>query len=107
MNNPTDNAFAQAAEFQKIWMETFTRMAQAGFPWSPESTTPPEYMRQMRGGIFSALAKSWEGFLRSPQFMESMKVMMDNAVTFRKMSNDFLTQAHHGWQGTARADIDS
>ncbi|MDB6017593.1 MAG: hypothetical protein JWR19_2082 [Pedosphaera sp.] len=106
MNDTTENAFEKAAAFQKIWMDTFTRMAQSGFSLSPDST-PPEFLRQMRSGIFHALSKSWEEFMRSPQFTESMKGMMDNAIAFRKMSNDFLTGAHHTFQGTARADIDS
>lgn len=63
-------------------------------------------MRQMRSGIFQALSKSWEEYMRSPQFRDSMKAMMDNAITFRKMGNEMLTQAHHGLQGTARGDID-
>src|SRR5207302_10449800 len=94
MSDPTENAFQQAASFQKVWMETFTKMAQAGLSFSPDST-PPELMRQMRSGIFSALSQSWDEYMRSPQFMESMKTMMDNAITFRKMSTDFLTEAHH------------
>ncbi|MDB6020872.1 MAG: hypothetical protein JWQ04_729 [Pedosphaera sp.] len=105
MSDSNENTFGQAAAFQKIWMETFTRMAQAGFSLSPDSA-PPELLRQMRSGIFGALSKSWEEFMRSPQFMESMKGMMENAIAFRKMSTDLLTQAHHSMQGTARADID-
>jgi len=106
MSNSTEKTFEQAAAFQKIWMDTFTRMAQAGLSFSPDST-PPEFLRQMRGGIFQALSQSWDEFMRSPQFKESMKAMMDNAIAFRKMSTDFLTDARHGLQGTARADIDS
>lgn len=105
MSESTEKTFEQAAAFQKIWMETFTKMAQAGFSFSPEST-PPEFLRQMRSGIFQALAKSWEEFMRSPQFLDSMKTMMENAIAFRKMSNDLLTGAHHAVQGTARKDID-
>jgi hypothetical protein len=106
MSDPTENAFQQAASFQKIWMETFTKMAQTGLSFSPDAT-PPEFMRQMRSGVFRALSQSWEEYMRSPQFLEPMKTMMDNAITFRKMSSDFLTEAHHSFQGTARADIDS
>ncbi len=105
MSDSTENTFEQAAAFQKMWMETFTKMAQTGFSFSPDSA-PPEFLRQMRSGIFQALSKSWEHFMRSPQFLESMKSMMENAITFRKMSNDFLTQTRHTMQGTARADID-
>jgi len=100
-----NNTFEQAAAFQKIWLETFNKMAQAGFSFSPEAA-PPDVLRQMRSGIFQALAKSWEEFMRSPQFLDSMKAMMENAIAFRKMSNDLLTQARHSIQGPARSDID-
>lgn len=105
MSDSTEKTFEQMSAFQKIWTETFTKMAQAGLSFSPESA-PPEFLRQMRGGIFQALAKSWEEFMRSPQFLDSMKTMMENAIAFRKMSNDLLTGAHHAIQGTARKDID-
>jgi hypothetical protein len=105
MSDSTESTFDQAASFQKLWMETFTKMAQTGFSISPDSA-PPEFLRQMRSGIFQALSKSWEEYMRSPQFRDSMKTMMDNAITFRKMGNEMLTQAHHGMQGTARVDID-
>ena len=105
MSDSKDNTFEQAAAFQKIWMDTFTKMAQAGFSLSPDSA-PPEILRQMRSGIFGALSKSWDEFMRTPQFMDGMKAMMENAIAFRKMSTDLLTQAHHSMQGTARADID-
>lgn len=105
MNDFTENAFEQAAAFQKVWLETFTKMALPDFSFSPDST-PPEFMRQMRSGIFQALSKSWEEYMRSPQFRDSMKTAMDNAIRFQKMGNDLLTRTHHGLQGTARADVD-
>ncbi|MDB6124962.1 MAG: hypothetical protein JWQ71_3955 [Pedosphaera sp.] len=106
MSDITEKTFEQAGAFQKIWMETFTKMAQAGFSFSPDST-PPEFLRQMRSGVFNALSQSWEEYMRTPQFRESMKTMMDNAIAFRKMSSDFFTQGHHSVQGTAREDIDN
>ncbi len=96
----------QLAAFQKIWGETFNKMMQAGFTFSPESA-PPEFLRQMRSGIFQALGQSWEQFLRSPQFMEGMKQCMDNAIAFRKMSGDFFTKVRHETQSTSREDIDA
>jgi hypothetical protein len=78
---------------------------QAGFTFSPESA-PPEFLRQMRSGIFQGLSQAWDQFLRSPQFLEGMKQWMDNAMAFRKMTNDFLTKARHETQATAREDID-
>jgi hypothetical protein len=102
----TNQTAEQWAAFQKIWGETFSKLMQAGFTFSPESA-PPEFLRQMRSGIFQALGQSWEHFLRSPQFMEGMKQWMDNAMAFRKMSSDFFTKVRHETQTTSREDIDS
>ena len=95
-----------AAAFQKIWMETLSKMMQSSFTFSPESP-PPELFRQIRGGIFRALAESWEQFLRSPQFLETTKDWLENAMSFRKMTNDFLTRARHELQAPSREDIDT
>ena len=106
MSENTQSAFEQAAAFQKTWMESLSRMAQAAFSATPESV-PPEILKQMRNGIFEALAKSWEEFMRSPQFLEAVKQMMDNAIAFKKLTTEMLTKAHHEMQGAARTDIDT
>jgi len=106
MNDSSENLSDQVAAFQKIWMEAFSRMAQSAFAFSPDSA-PPELMRQIRSGIFQALAQSWDEYLRSPQFLEAMKQWMDNAMMFRKVTNDFFTKARHETQDIAREDIDS
>ena len=109
MNNEHDGANHPAEQwsaFQKIWGETFSKMMQIGMTFSPESA-PPEFMRQMRSGIFQALGQSWEQFLRSPEFMEGMKQHMDNAIAFRKMSNDFFGKVRHETQTVSREDIDA
>ena len=106
MSDENDQFTDQVAGFQKIWMDTFSRMAQTAFSFSPDAA-PPEMIRQMRSGIFQALAQSWDEYLRSPQFLEGMKQWMDNAILFRKMSNDFFTKARHETQDVAREDVDS
>ena len=66
MNDSSDDpnkTAEQWAAFQKIWTDTFTKMVQLGFSFSPEAA-PPEILRQMRSGIFQALSQSWEQFLR-------------------------------------------
>jgi hypothetical protein len=105
-SNGTNQTAEQWAAFQQIWGETFSKLMQLGFTFSPESA-PPEFMRQMRSGIFQALGQSWEHFLRSPQFMEGMKQYMDNAIAFRKMSGDLFSKVHHETQSTSREDIDA
>jgi hypothetical protein len=92
--------------FQKIWTESFTKMLQLGGTFSPEGA-PPEFARQLRASILQAMAKSWDEFLRSPQFLEGMKQWMDGAITFRKLSNDFLTRTRHEEQSLAREDLDT
>jgi len=106
MSENTEQLSEQMSKFQKIWMETFTGMAQNAFTFSPDSA-PPEMLRQMRSGIFQALAKSWDEYLRSPQFMEATKQWMDSAIFYRKMTNDLLTKARHETEDVAREDIDS
>src|SRR5580765_2685355 len=106
MSENTEQLSEQMSKFQKIWMETFTGMAQNAFTFSPDSA-PPEILRQMRSGIFQALAKSWDEYLRSPEFGEAMKRWMDSAVYYRKMTNDLLTRTHHETQNVAHQDIDA
>ena len=109
MNDEQDSASQTAeqwAAFQRIWGETFSKLMQAGLTFSPDSA-PPEFMRQLRTGIFQALGQSWEQFLRSPQFMEGMKQHMDSAMAFRKLSNDFFAKVRHETQTTSRDDIDA
>jgi len=105
----TDN-FAKTAEqmaaFQKIWTESMTQMMQTAFSMAPNSA-PPEVLRQIRSGLFLALAQSWDEFMRSPQFLEAMRQWMDTAVNFRKMSNDFMARVRNELQAPSREDIDA
>ncbi len=96
----------QAAAFQKIWTESMTRMMQAAFTVTPNSP-PPEILRQIRSGIFTALAQSWDEFMRSPQFLEGMREWMENAIAFRKMSNDFMAKVRNTMQAPSRDDMDT
>jgi hypothetical protein len=106
MNDPSEKFTEQATAFQKIWSESMSRLIQAAFTFSPDSP-PPELIKQIRSTIFEALAKSWEEFLRSPQFLEGTRQWMDNAVAFRKMSNDFMGKMRNEMQAPSREDIDS
>jgi hypothetical protein len=105
MNEQNQEAESQTAAFLKLWTESFAKLGQAAFTFSPDSV-PPELLRQVRAGMFQALAQSWEEFLRSPQFMEGTKQLMDNAVALRKLSTEFLTKARHELGGVAQEDVD-
>jgi hypothetical protein len=45
--------------------------------------------------------------MRSSQFTESMKQWMDNAINFRKMSNDFMAKVRNEMQAPSRDDTDT
>lgn len=105
MSEPNPSGTDPSVDFFKHWQESFARILQTAGTLTPE-TMPPEMLRQIRTGIFQALAKSWEEFMRSPQFLEGMKQMMDNAIAFRQMSREFLTHVHQEMQGTSRQDVD-
>jgi hypothetical protein len=107
MNNKNETSTEdQVASFQKVWLETVTKMMQVAFTVTPDSL-PPEAFRHMRAGVFRTLAESWDEFLRSPQFLEAMKQSMEQTVTLRKMSNEFLGKLRHEMQAPSRDDIDT
>lgn len=106
MSTETDSFSEQSAAFQKIWTESFTKLIQAASIFTP-SSAPPELLREIRSGILNALAKSWDEFLRSPEFQESMKQWMDQAIAFRRMSHDFMGKIRKEMQAPSRDDIDT
>jgi len=105
-NNNFDKTAEQAAAFQKIWMESMSKVMQAAFTVSPNSP-PPEILHQLRSGIFQALAQSWDEFMRSPQFADGMRQWMEGAIAFRKMSNDFMARVRNEMQSPSRDDVDT
>jgi hypothetical protein len=106
MNDQSHNFAEQGAVFQKIWIETMSKLMQTAFTFSPNST-PPELLREIRDGILKALGESWNEFLRSPQFQQNMKQWMENAVAVREMSNDFMGKVRKEMQAPSRDDIDA
>ena len=104
--NNTESAQEQTTNFQRIWAETVSKTMQAAFTFTP-SSPPPEVLRQIRSGIFQALAESWDKFLRSSEFLDSMKQWMEQAISFRKMTNDLMGTVRHEMQAPSREDIDT
>jgi hypothetical protein len=102
----SDKTAEQWNAFQKIWLETFSKLGETAFTFNPQ-TAPPEILRNIRGGILQSLANAWEEFLRSPQFLEGMKQWMDNALSFRQMTSEFMAKAREGSGGITRNELDS
>ncbi|HUC85654.1 MAG TPA: hypothetical protein VL970_10720 [Candidatus Acidoferrales bacterium] len=106
MNDSSEDFAEKSAVFQKIWLESMSKLMKSAFAFPPNST-PPELLREIRDGILRALGESWNEFMRSPQFQESMKQWMENAVAFRQMSNDFMAKVRKEMQAPTREDIDA
>jgi len=106
MNDDFEKTAEQAAAFQQMWVESLSKVMQAAFTMAPNSP-PPEVIKPIRSGIFQALAESWEEFMRSPQFLEGMKQWMEQAITFRKVTNDFMARVRNEMQSPSRDDIDT
>jgi hypothetical protein len=106
MIDPSQDFARDNAAFQKIWIDTMSRMMKAAATFTPDAV-PPEVLRQIRNGIFQALTESWNEFLRSPQFQEGMKQWLEEAVAFRKLSNDLMTKVRKEMQAPSRDDIDT
>lgn len=106
MSDPTKEFADQSAAFQKIWLESMSKVIQATSTFTPDSA-PPELLRQIRDGILQALAEAWNEFLRSPQFQAGMKQWMEQAVAFRKESNEFMAKARKEMQAPTGSDIDA
>jgi hypothetical protein len=64
-------------------------------------------LRQIRGGIFQALTDSWQTFMRSPEFLGTMKQGMEQAVTFRKKSHVLMGKIRNEMQAPSCEDIDT
>ena len=105
MDQTTEQAFQQGADFLKMWSQLMTNMGSAGFSFSP-GDTPPDAFKQLRASLLESMGKSFETYMRSPEFLDGMKQQMDGAVAFRKQMNQWMTDARHETQQPAREDIE-
>ncbi len=106
MNDATDDMAQRMEAFRKIWEDTFSKMTSAGMSVNP-GAPPPEAFREIRSGVFRAMAESWEAYMRTPEFLKNMKQSMDTAMAVKSAMNEYLTRMHQDLQGTAQEDIDN
>src|SRR3954453_11908090 len=106
MTEPFEKAGQEAVAFQKFCLDSFSKAMQAAFTFTPGSP-PPQMLREIRTGMFRAIAESWDEFMRSPQFLNGMRQWMDNAIAFRKASDEVLGRARNDLQAPSRNDIDN
>ena len=92
--------------FARMWMNFAGEMAKAGFATMSPDQTPPDATREMRSAFFKAMSDYGEQYMRSPQFLETMKQSMAGAIEYRKQLNEFLGRIQHEFQATSRQDVD-
>jgi len=105
MDDTMSETLEQAAAFQKLWLDSFGSMANAWSQYSPDSP-PPEEMRKVRNSMLKALASTWDDFMRTPQFMEMMKVSLNGALDLRRMARDGINKLHEQFETPTKEDID-
>ncbi len=112
MNDPHSKAatipetfLSAGMEWWRLWSDFGSRMMHAGAVASPMAP-PAESARQLRSSVFQALAETTDEYLRSPQFLETMRFSMGQMVDFRRQLNEFLGRVHHELQGVSRQDLD-
>jgi hypothetical protein len=85
----TNNAMPGGDVFMKFWTDAMGKMTTVGM--TPPAASP-DMMDQMRKSFFGVMSQHADEFMRSEQFLETMKQTMDNALAFRQQLNQFLTQ---------------
>ena len=105
MEDNINSTFEQAAGFQKLWMESFANMAGVWSQYSPASP-PPEELRKMRSGMLKVLSNACDDFMRTPQFMEMMKISLNAGIELRRMAKEGMTRIHEQFETPTREDID-
>jgi hypothetical protein len=103
----TDSPFDPFHHYANAWAQMMSAMAPGAAPSDSSVGAPPQIARQMRSLMFATMARSAEQFMRSPQFLEGMKQMLDAAITSRQQMNNWLTTMQHSAQAVARQDVDS
>lgn len=88
-----------------FWRDVWARSSAAGagampgMPSMPGMGDPaamagafasPEAMKRMQGAFYDAMAQYAEQYMRTPQFLESMKKSMDQAIQLRQQMDSFL-----------------
>lgn len=87
--------------FGQMWTDLFSRMGMPGaapMPSMPSAAASNETVKQMQRVFFDALAKYFDDFMRSEQFLNMMKQTMDRSLAFKQQVDQFLTKLHHGTQ---------
>jgi len=90
--------------FTSFWSDFFAKMGSAGgaAPMQPS----PDFTERMRKAFFDSMTRYAEDFMRSEQFLKSMKQSMDQALAWQQGMNQMLQGGLAAAQVPSRADSD-
>ncbi|RIK62169.1 MAG: hypothetical protein DCC65_17900 [Planctomycetota bacterium] len=105
MSNPETPHPNPAEAFTQFWSDMFSRMGMTGAGVSAGPMSP-EGAKQMQRIFLDTMARYFDEFMRSDQFLSMMKETMDRSLAFKQQVDQFLTQLYRGAQMPAKTDVD-
>lgn len=113
----SDASTNPAEQMTKFWTDMMAQMGQAaaqgGMPGAStngrSAGSAPAFTdaaKSMQRAFFDAMAKYFDDFMRSEQFLDHMKQTMDQSIQMKKMMDDFLIQAQTTLQSPVRGDVE-
>lgn len=93
--------------FTRFWTDVMSKAFSGAGPTASPGSQTEEAARHMRQAFFDAWSRQCEEFMRSDEFLKSMKDSMDHALAFRRKMNEFLSSALERSQMTLRGDVDA
>lgn len=105
MSNNSSNQQSPADQVTQFWGDMFSRMGISGVPGAAAPMSQ-ETAKQMQRIFLDAMAKYFDEFMRSDQFLNMIKESMDRSLAFKQQVDQFLTQLYRGAQMPAKADVD-
>jgi hypothetical protein len=100
-----------AEQFTRFWTDMMAQMGQAASQGAKSNGHEPapaytDAAKSMQRAFFDAMAKYFDDFMRSEQFLEHMKQTMEQSIAMKRMMDDFLIQAQTSLQSPVRGDVE-
>jgi hypothetical protein len=105
MSDNLNKGFEQVAAFQRLWTDSFAKMAGTWSQFTP-SAPPTDELRKMRGGMLRVLADTWDEYMRTPQFLEMMKASLNGALDLKNMAREGMNRVHEQLENPTKTDVD-
>ena len=102
MFDPMKDGWEAAAAMMRMWSDMASRTIQAADP----QRTPPDAARDVRNAIFKTWAEAWDQAVRTPEFLEMMRVSLGAGAQWRKFWIDFFNRSQEGFLGSSRQGVE-